>query len=223
MKRSVFSFLILAAGFLVLQSCDNGNADVEIFDSPPAIDVIKPVNVTTTDFKLKVKFSDGADPSISSSPLEFASYQILDLDDNIVEEGDLSVDGVLTETNEPLALETGSYKLVLFAEDANANEAYDTTEFKVVNSVGIIGDAVGGWGSDINMNKSASDPDVFTLTNYTIGSGSAKFRADDDWAINWGATGFPSGTGVQDGANIPITPGTYTITIDISTGKYSFE
>ncbi|MBL7858261.1 MAG: hypothetical protein JNM57_11285 [Cyclobacteriaceae bacterium] len=223
MKRSVFSFLILAAGFLMLQSCDNGNADVTIFDSPPAIDVIKPVNVTSSSFNLKVKFSDGAVSSISSSPLKLASYQILDSDDEIVEEGPLTVSGVITEVTEALSLESGSYKLVLLAEDTNGNEAADTTAFKVVGSVGIIGDAVGGWGSDVNLTKSATDPDVYTLPNYTIGTGQVKFRADDDWAVNWGGTAFPEGTGTQDGDNITVTPGTYTITIDISTGKYSFK
>ena len=28
-----------------------------------------------------------------------------------------------------------------------------------------------------------------------------KFRADDDWAVNWGSAEFPGGIGIQDGAD----------------------
>ena len=42
--------------------------------------------------------------------------------------------------------------------------------------------------------------------------GEAKFRADNAWGTNWGAADYPSGTGVQDGDNIPIAEGgTYKI------------
>jgi hypothetical protein len=52
--------------------------------------------------------------------------------------------------------------------------------------------------------------------------GEAKFRAEDAWAVNWGAVGFPTGFGTQDGPNIPITAGTYRITIATVTGEYAF-
>lgn len=50
-----------------------------------------------------------------------------------------------------------------------------------------------------------------------------KFRQNYNWTVNWGASTFPTGTGIQDGPNIPIvTPGFYTVTINIQTGAYVF-
>jgi hypothetical protein len=50
-----------------------------------------------------------------------------------------------------------------------------------------------------------------------------KFRAEDDWAVNWGAEDFPVGTGTQDGPNIPVTAGTYAISLVTDTGEYAFS
>jgi hypothetical protein len=40
--------------------------------------------------------------------------------------------------------------------------------------------------------------------------------------VNWGSAIFPSGTGVQDGSNIPTLAGTYFVTFNSGTGEYSF-
>ncbi len=50
-----------------------------------------------------------------------------------------------------------------------------------------------------------------------------KFRANADWATNWGAADFPSGTGVPDGPNIPVPVGSYLVTFNCSTGAYNFQ
>lgn len=99
-------------------------------------------------------------------------------------------------------------------------------KFVVSSPIGIIGDATpGGWNEDTNM---FHDPDPEDSSKYFITinltQGNAKFRANDDWARNWGAADFPSGTGVQDGPNIPIAQaGKYKVTFDTTTGAYNFE
>lgn len=99
-------------------------------------------------------------------------------------------------------------------------------KFVVSSPIGIIGDATpGGWNEDTNM---FHDPDPEDSSKYFITinltQGNAKFRANDDWARNWGAADFPSGTGVQDGPNIPIAQaGKYFVTFDTTTGAYNFE
>lgn len=86
------------------------------------------------------------------------------------------------------------------------------------------------WNSDIELTT------VDGINYYSDGtvflSGSAdplnentkvKFRRNFDWAINWGSSNFPSGVGVQDGANIHVTAsGYYMIEINIQTGAYQF-
>lgn len=90
-------------------------------------------------------------------------------------------------------------------------------------SIGIIGSATpGGWDSDTNMTPDAAEVGLVTLT-VDLSNGEAKFRANDDWKFNWGGNGFPSGNGTQDGPNIPVTAGTYTVKFNVNTGAYSFQ
>ena len=44
----------------------------------------------------------------------------------------------------------------------------------------------------------------------------------DGWSVNWGAETFPSGIGTQDGSNIPIEAGNYTVIFNDITGGYNF-
>lgn len=96
--------------------------------------------------------------------------------------------------------------------------------FVVTSDIGVIGDATpGGWSDDTNMLIDPTDSSKYYITLPLL-AGSAKFRQDDDWAVNWGAVDFPSGVGLPNGANIPIpSPGNYRIDFDKSTGAYSFE
>jgi hypothetical protein len=90
-------------------------------------------------------------------------------------------------------------------------------------TVGIIGTATpSGWDASTPMVQDDTDPNVWTLA-ITLVDGEAKFRADDDWAVNWGDTGFPFGTGVQNGPNIQVIAGDYEITFNSETGEYFFD
>jgi hypothetical protein len=89
-------------------------------------------------------------------------------------------------------------------------------------TIGIIGDATaGGWDSDTDLAKDANNPHLWTGT-VTLSAGSAKFRADNDWANNWGSDTAPSGFGVGGGANIPVAVGgTFFVRFNDVTGEYS--
>ncbi len=220
---------------LLTSGCDNGNADVTIFDSPPEVTVLKPNSVTSNvDFSMQLKFRDGADASISSSPLSSATWEIK-LGPTTVQSGSLGLSGVQQDVAvqvDALAIGTPSddintynlYTLRVIAEDQNANKDTVDVSFRVVGTVGLIGDATpGGWGASTAMTRDSSDPDVYKLTNVVLTTGEAKFRADNFWGINWGAAAFPSGTGTFNGANIAgIIPGTYDVTFNVSTGAYNF-
>ena len=50
-----------------------------------------------------------------------------------------------------------------------------------------------------------------------------KFAADGSWDVNWGGgEAFPVGMGTQDGKDIPVTPGTYTVMFNDILGYYYF-
>lgn len=90
-------------------------------------------------------------------------------------------------------------------------------------SVGIIGDATpGGWDNDTDMTQDPDDRSIWKL-RIILTAGEAKFRADNDWAVNWGGGTFPNGTATQDGPNIPVTAGEYKVTFNSTTGAYTFE
>jgi hypothetical protein len=227
MKKLFLSFSMLAILFTALISCDNGNADIKLFDSPPSITLTKPLNYTSNvAFDLKATFKDGADPSLSKSPLTSASYSIKSFDFATTrEEGALTVSGVVTTITKPVAaLAAGRYKLILTAVDKNNNTKKDTTTFEVLTSAAIIGSATpNGWGTETPMTRSTTDPDVYTIT-LTFAAGEAKFRANNAWTLAWGDTKFPSGTGSTAGGapNIPVPAGRFLVTLNISSGAYSF-
>jgi hypothetical protein len=88
--------------------------------------------------------------------------------------------------------------------------------------IGIIGSATpGGWGADTLM--TTTDGVNYTLEGATLVAGELKFRQNQSWTINWGASAFPSGTATLNGNNIPVVAGTYTITFNKSTGVYNFS
>ncbi len=99
---------------------------------------------------------------------------------------------------------------------------FTVTVFGQIESVGLIGSATPfGWDADTNMIKVDTIPHMWTMT-ITLTDGAAKFRANGNWDVNWGATDFPSGIGTQGGPDIPVFAGDYIITFNDSTGAYNF-
>ena len=88
-------------------------------------------------------------------------------------------------------------------------------------SVSMIG-AFNGWNGDVPMNRDADDPDLWTLTRSWYADSEVKFRENADWSVNWGNSGWPTGTGEDNGPNIPLVAGTYDVTFNSATFDYSF-
>ncbi len=100
---------------------------------------------------------------------------------------------------------------------------YEFRENVNFQSIGLIGSATpSGWDADTNMVKDANDPNLYQLDIDLI-DGEVKFRANDDWADNWGGTDFPSGIAVSNSPdNIPVTAGRYRVSFNVETLEYSF-
>ncbi len=85
----------------------------------------------------------------------------------------------------------------------------------------ILGTSLTGWGSGHKM--TTTDGINYTAKNLSLLQGLVKFRQDNSWSVNWGSANFPAGTGIQNGANIPISSGgKYNITFNRKTGEYKF-
>jgi hypothetical protein len=84
----------------------------------------------------------------------------------------------------------------------------------------LIGD-FNGWGADAAMTYNTTTQ-VWTATISPTSAGGFKFRANADWGINLGDNGA-NGSLEYDGANISITPGSHTITLDLHIpGNYTY-
>lgn len=89
-------------------------------------------------------------------------------------------------------------------------------------SVGILGTALNGF--DVaDTDLTTTDGFNYTIDDLALSAGEVKFRKDNIWITNWGSNAFPSGTGIQDGPNIPVNiPGDYSIAFDRLSGQYNF-
>ncbi len=90
---------------------------------------------------------------------------------------------------------------------------------------GIVGSATpGGWGSpdipDLPFYKTATTG--ILVAYVTLRNGEIKFRKNNDWSVNVGDDGL-DGTLEPNGANIPVTEGTYKITFDTVNMTYTIE
>ncbi len=129
--------------------------------------------------------------------------------------GDTGADGTLDLAGENIVIaEPGFYKINV---DLN-----DLTYTLVKTEFGLIGSATAnGWDSDENM---TFDPEEGTWSITTnLVAGEVKFRANDDWAINYGDDDA-NGLLTQDGENIVIpASGTYSIKLFLDKPDYTYS
>ena len=127
--------------------------------------------------------------------------------------------GVGVQDGDNIPVAAGSYNVTF---NTRTGEYSFGSPLAIYTSVGIIGSGTGtGWDADIDMIQDLAQPDQWSI-EVGLGMGEMKFRADDDWAVNWGSNGFPTGTGVQDGDNIPTFEGAWRIDFNATSGEYSF-
>lgn len=121
-------------------------------------------------------------------------------------EGELSDD---SGAGNLLIEEPGYYKLDVDLSGSPFTYTAVPTEW------GLIGDATpGGWDNDTNM---TFDPETETWSaTIDFVDGTFKFRANDGWDINFG--GDLNNLNYGDD-NIPITAGTYKVTLDLSNSQ----
>jgi starch-binding outer membrane protein SusE/F len=90
--------------------------------------------------------------------------------------------------------------------------------------IGLIGNAIGGWGDSSEINLDTTDGITYSKNNVVVvANDGCKFRLDNRWTKAWGSTVFPSGVSATTvGGNIPATTGTYYVTFNRLTGDFSF-
>lgn len=114
----------------------------------------------------------------------------------------------------------GTYN-VTFTRSTGAYQFATVGDFP---SIGIIGSALDGTSTtDTDLDLTTTNGIIYTLPETAFLQGTVKFRQDNAWTINWGGATFPNGVAVQDGADIPVPAGTYSVTFNRLTGAYEFN
>lgn len=138
--------------------------------------------------------------------------------------GDDGSDGTLEQNGANIAVTAGTYKITV-----NKSTLTYTIE---PYSWGIVGSGYNNWGNVMDHDNNPATPDVIvpdakfyydpTTDTWKVGvklvDGEIKVRLNNDWGTNYGASGSSL---VQDGPNIAVTAGYYTMTIDLNNSTYS--
>jgi hypothetical protein len=101
-------------------------------------------------------------------------------------------------------------------------EPFDATTATTHPSIGIIGPFT-DWSSIVPMAKSSLNTHLWSLEHTFAEDTEMKFRIAEDWSVNWGPADNPDrvfGRGVQNGLNLTVAQGTYTIYFNDLTGHY---
>ena len=124
-------------------------------------------------------------------------------DGNITDLGTWTVQAILNN---------GSPVSSTFTVTQNANPA-----------ISILGTSIPGVEWDNDYQLSTTDGINYYGYNIYMDQGECKFRQNRSWTTNWGQTQFPSGTGFNNGPNIPVnTFGFYNVEFNRLTGAYNF-
>lgn len=109
-----------------------------------------------------------------------------------------------------------------YAAGTNTNTTNGIYKFN--NTISLIGSTIGTpWTTDLDF--ITTDGFNYTLSNYSFTNGLAIFRQNHTWnpyALDWSSNDFPSGVGVLNGTEIPVSMGTYTVNFNIATLEFSF-
>lgn len=120
--------------------------------------------------------------------------------------------GTLSTSGGNMKVTTGGYYKM------NANTVSNTWS-ATATTWGLIG-SFNGWSGDADMVYDASS-NVWRGTINVPANGEFKFRANHLWDLNYGDDGT-DGTLNEGGANIPISAGTHTITLDLHNAGYYY-
>ncbi|NOZ34018.1 MAG: SusF/SusE family outer membrane protein [Chlorobi bacterium] len=123
--------------------------------------------------------------------------------------GDDGADGTLDAGGANIAVPSPGYYLITVDFTA---KTYTLTK----TDWGLIGGAVPPYDWTVDQNMTYSSVTGTWLLTLSLNSGDMKFRANDEWVIDYGDTGA-DGSLEQGGDNIPVaTAGDYTVTLDLS-------
>lgn len=135
--------------------------------------------------------------------------------------GDTGADGTLEDGGDNIVVTAGKYVVTINLSDM-------TYELESIPNIwGLVGSSVpNGWdGPDVQLNidytSDYTEGGIWYINNVNLIAGEIKFRADNDWGLNYGDDDA-DGTLEDGGANIVVpSDGNYNVVLDLTNLTYS--
>jgi len=161
-----------------------------------------------------IRLSDGSSATTEFKITEVANWNGTNYGGTLTKSG-TSYSGTLDASGGNLVVDAGTY--IVTVDKSTLSITLTKT-----NDWGIIGSATaGGWSSDTNMFYNGQREMWEITADFTAGA--FKFRANDDWTVNYGDTGA-DGTLDSGGTDISLsTAGNYTIRMDLINLVYTVK
>ncbi|NPA35852.1 MAG: SusF/SusE family outer membrane protein [Chlorobi bacterium] len=148
--------------------------------------------------------------------IDNAEWKLCENPDWSVNWGDDGADGTLDQNGANIQTATAGYYRI------NTDMTADPKTYTIMRTDwGVIGSATPtGWDSDTKMTFDTEN--LYLTLTMDLVAGEIKFRANDDWALNYGMGDNP-GELAEGGPNIPVDEdGNYTIILDLSQAVYTY-
>ena len=182
------------------------------FDAAPSYTIM--IDVNGGDFMTAQLISAGSDYSYN--------FTVADLNNKLLSLGLSPNEEAVVDFKVKTTL--SSYQEML-SESVSLTVTPYSSILDLSTNIGVVGSATpGGWGNpdipDLPFYTTAT-ADVY-VAYVTLGNGEIKFRKDNLWTENYGDTGA-DGTLEANGDNIPVSAGSYMITLNMSNLTYTIE
>jgi hypothetical protein len=182
------------------------------FDAAPSYTIM--IDVNGGDFMTAQLISAGSDYSYD--------FTVADLNNKLLSLGLSPNEEAVVDFKVKTTL--SSYQEML-SESVSLTVTPYSSILDLSTNIGVVGSATpGGWGNtdipDLPFYTTAT-ADVY-VAYVTLGDGEIKFRKDNLWTENYGDTGA-DGTLEANGDNIPVSAGSYMITLNMSNLTYTIE
>lgn len=132
-----------------------------------------------------------------------------------------------------MTIRTVKNRMIIYSEQVGESseaflqfvQLYDPDTDYSIKRMEIIGSGLPGgqWATGKPMVKANEDDDMIWEIEQELIDGLIKFRADDEWILDWGKGESDPTKLVFKGGNIPVKQGYYSIRINIRDNSYSLD
>ena len=138
-------------------------------------------------------------------------WKVRQNNDWAVNYGDTGLNGTLDAGGDNIPVSAGTYQVTVSFTDL-------TYTIESIDLYGVVGSGYNNWGQDgpdFRFTPDYCNEGLYHAYNVPLIDGEIKFRVNNDWGVNYGDTGL-DGILEEGGDNIPVTAGTYDITLDFT-------